>query len=142
MTNPDKLFMDKADRKLYEELAQNSEALKRRNRRDQFFYAMCLGFKNGVSRPLSSREALFNAWDLRPEDEALMDAVAIHETGSTDVLTDRVRVFKIAEEYAHAGIRILHRYRWFGRAIPEGLTCSTTESASLSPVTMLSARRP
>ena len=36
------------------------------------------------------------------------DAIAINDNNSVDVLANREEVFQIAEEYAHAGIRLLH----------------------------------
>jgi hypothetical protein len=108
MTIPDRLYIDRADRDLYDDETLKSEVFRRRENRDQFVFAMCLGFKHGVRRPLNTRDGFFLAQNLRLEDEALIDAVAIHETGSAEVLTDREAVFRIAEEYAHAGIRLLH----------------------------------
>ena len=108
MTIPDRLYIDRADRDLYDDETLKSEVFGRRENRDQFVFAMSLGFKHGVRRPLNTRDGFFLAQNLRLEDEALIDAVAIHETGSAEVLTDREAVFRIAEEYAHAGIRLLH----------------------------------
>ncbi len=48
------------------------------------------------------------AKDMGPQDEALIDAVAIAKSNSVAVLSNRARVYQIAEEYAHAGIRLLH----------------------------------
>lgn len=105
---PDRLSIDRADRELYEHDAIKSEILKGRENKEQFLFAMAIGFKNQVRRPLDAREGFVRAEYLRPEDEALIDAVAIHDTGSADVLADREAVFRIAEEYAHAGIRLLY----------------------------------
>lgn len=106
---PDRLSVDKADRDLYDHDAVGSEVFADKpTRKEQFLVAMAVGFKNEVRRPLKSREGFFLAKDMRLEDEALMDAVAVSETGSADVLSDREEVFRIAEEYAHAGIRLLH----------------------------------
>lgn len=105
---PDRLSIDRSDRELYDHDTISSEVLAGRTRKEQFFFAMAIGFKNLVRRPLDSREGFFLAKDMGPEDEALIDAVAIHDTGSADVLADREAVFRIAEEYAHAGIRLLY----------------------------------
>jgi len=105
---PDRLDVDKADRELYDHDTISKEILPGRTRKEQFLFAMAVGFRNQVKRPLDAREGFFLAKDMRPEDEALIDTVAIHDTGSVDVLFDRVAVFRIAEEYAHAGIRLLY----------------------------------
>jgi len=105
---PDRLSIDKADREYYEHAAIKNEVFKGRENKEQFLFAMAIGFKNQLSSPLDAREGFVRAEYLRPEDEALIDAVAIHHTGSADVLADREAVFRIAEEYAHAGIKLLY----------------------------------
>ncbi|MHC1572699.1 MAG: hypothetical protein ACXQTL_08185 [Methanosarcinales archaeon] len=105
---PDRLSIDKSDRELYDHDTISSEIFSGRTRKEQFLFAMAIGFKSQVRRRLDSKEGFFLAKDMGPEDEALMDAVAIHDTGSADVLADREAVFRIAEEYAHAGIKLLY----------------------------------
>ncbi|MEM3485042.1 MAG: hypothetical protein QXI12_05425 [Candidatus Methanomethyliaceae archaeon] len=103
---PDRLNIDKADRELYDHDAM-SEIFEGKTRKEQFLFAMAMGFKNQVKRSLESKEGFFLAKDMNPGDEALIDAVAIHDSGP-DVLANREEVFRIAEEYAHAGIRLLY----------------------------------
>jgi dnd system-associated protein 4 len=107
---PDRINIDKKDRELYNKLDQE-EILRykggRRTRKEQFLFAMAYGFKNKIRRPLETKEGFFLIKDLNPEDETLLNAVAIYETGSVKVLSNRAEVFKIAEEYAHAGIMLL-----------------------------------
>lgn len=105
---PDRLNIDKSDRELYDHDTISNEILADRTRKEQFLFAMAAGFKNQVRRPLDSREGFFLAKDMGPKDEALLDAVAIHDTESADVLADREAVYRIAEEYAHAGIKLLY----------------------------------
>jgi len=104
--NPDRFHYDINDKKLYDEI----EMFKGKSNKEQFLLAMSIGYKNNVKRPIQKKYpgGFFLAKDLRPEDEALIKAVAIKEEGSIEVLTNLDRVFKIAEEYAHAGIKILH----------------------------------
>ncbi len=107
---PDRLYIGGKDRTLYEQL-DNEELLRskggRRNRKEQFFFAMAIGFKNGLKRPLETRNDLFLSKDLQPDDEALLNAVAVYDTGSVSVLSNKGEVYKIAEEYAHGGIKLL-----------------------------------
>ena len=105
---PDRLYIDKEDRELYGHDSVKSEILAGRENKEQFLFAMAIGFKNQVRRPLDTREGFVRLEYMRPEDEALVDIVAIYDTGSADVLSDRETVFRIAEEYAHAGIKLLY----------------------------------
>jgi len=105
MAQPDRLFIEKGER---ETLYDKIEIFGEKSRKEQFLFAMAFGFKNKIKRPLETKEGFFLTKDLRVEDEALMDIVAVYDTGSADILSDRGKVFKIAEEYAHAGINLLH----------------------------------
>ncbi len=78
-------------------------------RKDEFLFAMAIGFKNKVKPSLKMpKDGFFLTKDLKPEDEALINAMAVWESNSVDVLSNKEEVFKIAEEYAHGGVRILH----------------------------------
>jgi len=107
---PDRIFIDKKDRDLFNKLDQE-DMLKfkggRRTRKEQFLFAMAIGFKNDICYPLETKEGWFNTRDLQPEDEALINAIAVHKAGSVEILSHRAEVYKIAEEYAHGGIKIL-----------------------------------
>lgn len=110
---PDRLHIDKEDRKLYDELdKENMLKFKdkggRRTRKEQFIFSMVIGYKNKIKRPLDTKDGFFNTRDMRLEDEAIIDAIAINDNKSVDVLANREEVFQIAEEYAHAGIRLLY----------------------------------
>ena len=102
----DRLFIDEKDRELYDRL-QSTDIFKGKTRKEQFLFALGFAFRRAVKRPVSKREGFFLAKDMRPEDEALLNAVAVYDTKSLHVLPDKATVFKIAEEYAHAGIRVL-----------------------------------
>lgn len=104
----DRLNVDKEtkDRDIYEELANT--IFKGKNRKEQFLLAMAFGFKNETCRKLSTKDAFFLAKDLKFTDDFLLNVVAIGAASSVDILEDRNAVYEIAEEYAHAGIRILH----------------------------------
>jgi len=109
---PDRLNIDRKDRELYNKL-DSEEILKfkdnggTRTRKEQFIFAMAYGFKLESRKPLDSMEGFVLAKDLRPDDEALINAIAIYNTKSIEILSDQKEVFKIAEEYAHAGIILL-----------------------------------
>ncbi len=108
---PDRLYIDSKDRALYEELEKeifNSPDLK--ERKNQFFFALAIGFRSKIRQPFNSKESggFFRSEYLQPRDSALLDAIAIYATDDVDVITNRDMVFNIAEEYAHAGIRLLY----------------------------------
>lgn len=93
------------DRGLYDEIQK--EVFLEASNKDQFLFAMAFGFKHKTREKLTQRYSFFRAEYMGPQDEALIDALAVAETGSEDVLADRARVYQIAEEYAHAGIKLL-----------------------------------
>lgn len=102
----DRLHIDVNDRKLYEKI-EEQEMFKGRTRKEQFLFAMALGVRNEVTIPLKTKEGFFLIKDLRPEDEALINAVVLWNEGSVDILSDKEKAYKIVEEYAHAGIKLL-----------------------------------
>ena len=101
---PDRFFVDIEDRNLYDEI----EIFKTKSRKEQFLLAMTIGFKDGAKLKLKSPDGFFLLKDLNQEDEALINAVAIKESDNIEVLLDKKKVYNIAEQYAHAGVRILH----------------------------------
>jgi len=107
---PDRINIEKKDRLLFNKLDQE-EILKfkggRRTRKEQFLFAMTVGFKNSVKHTLENKEGWFLIKDLQPKDEALINAIAIMDANSIEILADKGAVCKIAEEYAHAGIKLL-----------------------------------
>ena len=102
----DRLYVGKGDRELYDRLA-DEWVLRNKTRKEQFLLAMAFGFKSGARRELDQRDEFFFRKDLRVEEEAVLDAVAIQAEGTLDVLSDKEKVLSIAQEYAHAGIRLL-----------------------------------
>ncbi len=103
---PDRLYVGKGDIELYNKL-QQEWILRGKSRKEQFMLALAFGFKNGVSDEIDQPKEFFRREYLRTEDEALLYAVAIKAKGELDLLSDLEAVFKIAQEYAHAGIRLL-----------------------------------
>ena len=107
---PDRINIDKKDRDLYNKL-DNEVMLKSkggaRTRKEQFLTAMAIGFKNKVRRPLDSKDGFVLLKDLHSDDMALINSISIYETESVEVLSDIGKVFNIAEEFAHGGIRLL-----------------------------------
>ena len=105
---PDRLYVDKEDR-LYYKKAEDENVInfKNKNQKEQFLLAMAIGFESGQKHELKTRDGFFFSDLLGAEGRTMINALAINETGSADVLADERAVFDIAEQYASAGIRIL-----------------------------------
>ena len=104
---PDRLYIDKTDKELFDSEILN-EVFSGKDNKDKFLFAMSIGFRNDLKYTLQSREGYVRAEYLQLNDEALIDSLAIYDSQSVDVISDRERVFKIAEEYARGGIRLLY----------------------------------
>lgn len=100
----DRIYVDKKDRKLYDEI----EFFKGRSRKEQFLLAMSYGVKNNINKKIDKQEGFFLIKDMRPEDEALIYSVAIKHHEKIEVLANKNEIYQIAEEYARAGIKLLH----------------------------------
>ena len=102
---PDRLHIEKKDRALYEELRSVS-MYRDKETKDLFLMAMAFGFKNDTRRKIETKEGFARTEYLKPKDLALINAVAITQE-SVELLDNPEEVFKLAEEYANAGIKLL-----------------------------------
>lgn len=92
-----------------EEVYDKINLIKGEQRKDQFILAMAIGFEMQDRIPLTKKQTLFLTKYLKPEDEALINAVALFECDNVEKLADKGEVYKIAEEYANAGIHFLKK---------------------------------
>ena len=100
----DRIYIEKGEiEKVYDEI----NLIKGKQRKNQFILAMAIGYEMEDRIPLKIKQTLFLTKYLKPEDEALINAVALMECDDVDILADKGRVYKIAEEYANAGIHFL-----------------------------------
>jgi len=104
---PDRLYIDKKDRKLFKDLEEKEEMFKGMKRKDMFLLAMMIGFDNESPKELSTKDGFFLEKDLNNDDRAILNAIAMHDAKGVEVLKDMGEVYRIAEEYAHFGIRII-----------------------------------
>ena len=105
---PERIFIDKEDRSFYERVKkENTLNFQNKNQKDQFLLAVAIGFDNKQKRGIKIKDEFFYDFDLRPEDTALLNAVALYEGSTVDIIDDDKKVFNIAQQYASAGIRIL-----------------------------------
>jgi hypothetical protein len=103
---PDRLYINKNDRDLYNKLIEE-KMFNGRSNKELFLFAMAIGVKNGVPIDTDFNEGFIRAEYLNPEDEALLNAVALWHKGNPEVLTDKSEVYRIAQKYAHGGLRLL-----------------------------------
>lgn len=103
---PDRLSVDKNDLDLYADIEQ--EVFLGKQNKDRFLFAMAFGFWHRADEQIARREGFVRAEYLTPQDEALIDALAVAEEESASILSNRRRVFDIAERYAHGGIQLLY----------------------------------
>jgi len=113
MSKIDRVYIDKNDVSLYKELdrddflSQGNDSLKKLENKEKFLLAVSIGFKNKVRRPLDKREGYTLLNYFKAKDISLIQSVALYEKDDPEILKDEEKVFRIAEEYAHAGIKIL-----------------------------------
>ena len=106
----DRLYIDEhGDKKIYDNLRDNEEFFKNnKENKDLFLFAMAYGFINERRLPFTGKRlGYFLEKNLKYEDHALLNALAINETQSVDILNDKEKIFNIAEEYAHGGLKLL-----------------------------------
>ena len=110
----DRIFIEQGN---IEGVYENIKIFEKEERKDQFLLAMSIGFAKNKMKKIKSNQTLFLSTYLQPEDEALINAVALHyasnNAGSSpyedpaEVLAKKPIVYTIAEQYANYGIQVL-----------------------------------
>lgn len=85
---------------------KDNRYLKFNTNKETFFYAMTLGINN-PTEIAGNREGLFLDANLNIQDEALLYSVVSEELDSLDELTDKNKVYGVAEKMANAGYGII-----------------------------------
>ena len=134
---PDRLNVDKQDRKIYKEIQEKEEMFKSMKNKELFLLAMMIGFDHESPKELKSKDGFFLEKDLNDDDRAIINAVAMHDKDGVEVLKDMGEVYRIAEEYAHFGIRIIHE--WIN-STPHGSFTKEFESKILDKVRNITAQ--
>ena len=103
------VHIDQEHHELYLRLITGDEA-PFKTMKDLFMLAATVGHARGQRTPIARQREIFR-WPVfsLQEDVPVLRAIAIAETGSTQVLVDQDRVLAIAEEYANAGIEEICR---------------------------------
>lgn len=112
LTEPKILHCEYGDKEsIYKRLQEEEDLFKDSEWKDIFLLAMSIGFKMGKREELKKRDpgGLIRTDTLNDLEKALIKAIAIASTKSIDILLDKREPYRIAEEYANAGIKILER---------------------------------
>lgn len=106
---PKRFNISKSDRTVYEKLRKNSRSpLNGSHNPDLFILAMTLGaFYVREGKKLDTPVGFIHDYNLSKEQRAIVDAVAVHQKQTLEVLIDEDEVIKIAQEYAAAGLPLL-----------------------------------
>ena len=107
-TESDRLFIDRDDRIIYTKTLKNETFFKNKENTDLFLFAMLTDYKNKASLEIENPDGWVRIDTIKkPEDWALIDSVALSVSGSSDILANKAEVYKIAQELAHGGIKLI-----------------------------------
>lgn len=107
-TESDRLFIDRDDRTIYTSTLKKEDFFKNKENIDLFLFAMLIGYKNNIRSKIENPDGWVRTDSIKkPEDWALIDSIALSISGSSDILANRAEVFKISEELAHGGIKLI-----------------------------------
>jgi len=104
--DPDRLSIEKANRDTYDKL-KKLDIFSKYDNKSLFLMSMVFGFNKRKQTPLKTTDGYVRESYLRESDESLIRAVAVYEKNDLNVLLNKKEVYKIAEEYANTGIKII-----------------------------------
>ena len=113
MTEKDPLivYIRKADKKDFERLSDKDSPFSERDKKELFLMAMATGFRNGnrISFKEGDRDGtgFIRTEYLSDRDKSIIKAIAVSDAGNLEILLDKKKVYRIAEEYAAGGIKQL-----------------------------------
>lgn len=113
---PRELDIDDATHAMYMELVESEVSPFWRGygrgapMKDVFVFSVAMGYRNKSRTPLRKRKGSIPFTTFNDDEKWLMKVIAIAERGGLEVLFDEKEVYKIAEEYANAGVRLLHNF--------------------------------
>lgn len=107
MSVQDRFYVAKNNAKFIRSLNEkDNRYLKFSTNKETFFYAMTLGMNN-PTEIAGNREGLFLDTYLNIKDEALLYSVVSEELDSLNELTEKNKVYEIAEKMANSGYKII-----------------------------------
>ena len=79
---------------------------------DAYLLAAVIGFKKGLHYPSAKTQSVRQAHELSTEQDLIIQTIGYAENKNIDLLTPEVeprkQLFKLIEEYANGGAKILH----------------------------------
>lgn len=102
-----RLSIGPGDREIYNELRENDMPLSGLDNTRIFLMSMAIGFRHHARLELKSRDQFIQGRYVKKEEKSIIKAIAIFEEKDVKVLFDSKKVYTIAEEYAHGGLKIL-----------------------------------
>jgi len=105
--DPDRLNISKSDRKHYERLLEEDSPFSGQDNKILFITAMITGFLRGDRIKIDKKEGYIRTEYLNDKEKSIIKAIAVSETENLNVLSDKRKVYSIAEEFAAAGISLL-----------------------------------
>ncbi|HZJ76888.1 MAG TPA: hypothetical protein VFC70_04180 [Oscillospiraceae bacterium] len=107
MSVQDRFYVAKNNAKFIRSLNErDNRYLKFNTNKETFFYAMTLGINN-PTEIAGNKEGLFLDANLNIQDEALLYSVVSEDLDSLDELTDKNKVYGVAERMANSGYKII-----------------------------------
>ena len=104
-----KFFVDERAHKLFRDLVDTKGSpFYKKDLKDVFIFSMALAFRLGRRKSLRKRKDIADISVFTEPQLLLIKSVAIATENNLEVLLDEKKKFEIAEEYANAGIYILH----------------------------------
>lgn len=104
-----KFFVDEKAHKLFRDLVDTKGSpFYKKDLKDVFIFSMALAFKLGKRKPLGKKKDIADISVFTESQLLLIKSVAVATENNLEVLLDEKKKFEIAEEYANAGIYVLH----------------------------------
>lgn len=105
----DRLYVDRKDLDDWKRLKERDSPFAGCDNKDVFLAAMAVGYNEHAKMEIQKgrRDGYFFSDNLKPDELAIVRAIAVAEEGSLNVLLDEQKVYSIAEQYASGGVRLL-----------------------------------
>jgi dnd system-associated protein 4 len=107
-----KIRIEKDSHDLYKRLGRDDESSEGgetpfSTMKDVFMLCAVLGANKRVRTPLNSPREIFDENILKSADMTILRAIALSETGDINCLATDAEIYKIAQEFANTGVRII-----------------------------------
>jgi len=104
-----KFFVDEKAHKLFRELVDTKGSpFYRNDLKDIFIFSMALAFKLKKRKSLEKKRDIADVNVFTESQLLLIKSIAVATNNKLEILLDEKKKFEIAEEYANAGVYIVH----------------------------------